>query len=282
MRIAIHALLWTLLPAIASYGNVLTKTVDYNHGGTSFRGYLACDGRLRAKHPGVIVVHESWGLNAFIRKKTRELAAQGYVAFAVDLFGEGRTARTPHEATRLTQEVRTADLMRERLQAGLAVLRNHPRVQENKIAAVGFCLGARGVLELAFSGADIAGAVAFQGPLSVPRSAKLENMRARLLIFHGADDPHTNERKLRRLRDMLGRSDCDWQMVVYGNAAHGFSNPKTGTYNREGAAYNPQVAQRSWRHTRTFLQDVFQSNFQQRGTEVSSKNGLSAALGDSF
>jgi dienelactone hydrolase len=282
MRVAIHALVCTLLWTIISYANVLTKSVDYSHGNTNCRGFLAYDSRLRAKHPGVIVVHESWGLNGFIKEKTRELAAQGYVAFAVDLFGEGRTAATPREAARLTREVQTANLMRKRIQAGLAVLKGHPRVRQSKIAAVGFCLGAEGVLELAFSGADIAGAVAFQGPVSVPPSNELQNMRARLLILHGADDPHTKERRLRRLREVLSRSDCDWQMVLYGNAAHGFSNPKAGTYNREGTAYNPRVAQRSWRHTRRFLQDIFQSNYQRRGSEGNSKNGLSAALGDSF
>lgn len=286
MRIVTCALLWVLLPVFVSYGNVLTTSVDYRHGDTNCRGYLAHDNRLRGKHPGVIIAHESWGLNEFVKQKARELAAQGYVALAVDLFGEGKTAVTPQEAQRLAQKVRTPALMRERIRAGLEVLKAHPRVRENKIAAIGFCLGARGVLELAFSGADIAGAIAFQGPVDLPQSTELKHMRARLLIFHGADDPHIKKRKLRQFQEILSRSDCDWQMVVYGNAAHGFANPKAGTYNRKGMAYSPRAAQRSWGYTKKFLQDIFQTNFQ-RGdhreapSETHAK-GLSAALGEQF
>jgi dienelactone hydrolase len=154
------------------------------------RGFLAYDDSLKSKRPGVLVVHEWWGLNDFARERALKLAGLGYVALAADMYGGGATTRDREEAGKLAGALlKNPDLLRARAQAALKVLAADPRVDPNRLAAIGFCFGGTTVLELAYSGADLAGVVSFHGGLPRPQPGDLKGLKAKILVLHGADDP---------------------------------------------------------------------------------------------
>jgi len=170
---------------------VVPQTVTYRQDGTVMRGFLAYDDGLKGKRPGVLVVHEWWGLNDFARERALKLAGLGYVALAADMYGGGATTRDREEAGKLAGALlKNPDLLRARAQAALQVLAADPRVDPKRMAAIGFGFGGTTVLELAYSGADLAGVVSFHGGLPRPQPGDLKRLKAKILVLHGADDPH--------------------------------------------------------------------------------------------
>jgi len=148
-------------------------------------------------------------------------------------------------------------LYRHRLNLALEVLRKDPRVDPKKLAAIGYCFGGTGVLELARSDADILGAVSFHGGLDGLHPEDAKAIRARLLILHGADDPYVPAADVAAFQDELRKAGVDWQMVYYGGAVHAFTNPGAGTDNSKGAAYNEKADKRSWGAMKTFFSEIF-------------------------
>jgi dienelactone hydrolase len=241
----------------STYGKTMTKEIDYTLDKTAFKGYLAWDDKLQGKRPGILLVHEWWGLNDFIKGKATDLAAMGYVVFAADMYGNGRTATDPQTAAKMAGEVRGTPRMRERVVAGLAILKKQAGVDTGRIAAMGFCFGGTAVLELAYSGAAISGIVTFHAGIISPKQEDLGNIKTKLLILHGADDPYVPADSIARFQESLRKARADWQMVYFGNAVHAFTNPANGSDNSKGLAYNPLAAQRSWRYMKDFLADIF-------------------------
>ena len=163
------AVILTLALAGGAQAKVVTQSLEYKQDGTVLKGYLAYDDALKGPRPGVLVVHEWWGLNDFAKKKARQLAEMGYVALAADMYGKGVVTKDPQEAGKLAGSLKGAPLLRQRALAGFAALQQNKLVDPKRLAAIGFCFGGTTVLELAYAGADLAGVVSFHGGLA-PRS----------------------------------------------------------------------------------------------------------------
>jgi dienelactone hydrolase len=247
-----------LLSLTAVEAKVVTQTVEYRQDGTVMRGFLAYDDAIEGKRPGVLVVHEWWGLNDFARERALKLAGLGYVALAADMYGGGATTRDPKEAGRLAGAlISNPDLLRARAQAALKVLAADPRVDPKRLAAIGFCFGGTTVLELAYSGADLAGVVSFHGGLPRTQTEDLKRLKASILVLHGAEDPHVSPADLAAFEQAMRQAGADWQMVFFGGAVHGFTNPAAGDNTASGVAYNSRAARRSWRYMQEFFQEIW-------------------------
>ena len=247
-----------LLSSINTQAALRTEVVEYKHGDIVLEGYLAYDDAVKGKRPGIIVVHEWWGLNPYARMRTEQLAKLGYIAFAIDMYGKGVRAKDPAEAGSLSGIYRgNRPLMRSRANAGLEVLRNHPLANVNRIAAIGYCFGGTVVLEMARSGAELAGVVSFHGGLSTPNPSDAKNIKGKVLVLHGADDPAVPPDQVIAFQDELRKAGVDWQMVSYGGAVHSFTNPEAGNDPSRGAAYNEKADNRSWEAMKTFFGEIF-------------------------
>lgn len=251
-------LVFAALLATGAHAKVVTQAVTYEHAGVQLVGYLAYDDALTGRRPGVLVVHEWWGLNDYARKRARDLAELGYVALAVDMYGGGRTTTQPDEASRLSGELyEDLNKLRERARAGYELLAAHERVDPQRIAAIGYCFGGMTVCQMAYSGLDLAGVVSFHGSLRPPEQADAGKIKARLLICHGADDPLVPAEQIEAFQAGLRKAGVDWQMVSYGGAVHSFTNPGAGVANIAGVRYDERADRRSWQHMQVFLAEVF-------------------------
>jgi dienelactone hydrolase len=226
---------------------VKTRTITYTHGGVTFKGYLAWDDAATSKRPGVLVVHEWWGLNDYARKRAEQLAGLGYIAFACDMYGGGKSTEHPKEAGQMAGEVRkNVKTWQGRAQAALQVLREQPGVDAGKIAAIGYCFGGSTALELAYSGADLAAVVTCHAALPVPEPGQAKAIKARLLICHGAADPFVPEEAAVKFRSALEEAKVDYEMIYFGGARHSFTVPGVDKVGVEGLAYNAAADRRSW------------------------------------
>ena len=253
-------IIFILLLSAAVDAKVVSKHVEYKHGDAVLEGYLAYDDSLKAKRPGVLVVHEWWGLNDYVRMRVDKLAKLGYVAFALDMYGKGIWTTDPQKAGELAGHLKGKPIMRQRARAGLDILRKNARVDTQKIAAIGYCFGGTTVLELAYSGVDVAGIVSFHGGLIVPRPEDMNRIKAKILILHGADDGFVPSEKITAFQDGKRQAVADWQMVYYGGAVHSFTNPAADGKNIKGIAYNPKADERSWKYMQIFFEEMFSSN----------------------
>jgi dienelactone hydrolase len=235
-----------------------TKTVVYQHGDTVLKGYLAYDAAVKGKRPGVLVVHEWWGLNDYAKRRADMLAQLGYVAFAADMYGDGFNTTSPEEAGKRSSECRTnRPFGRERLAAALDVLRKHELCDSKRIAAIGYCFGGTCVLELARGGADIAGVVSFHGGLSTPNPADAKNIKCKVLVCHGGNDTFESPEEIAAFQKEMRDANVDWQMNIYGGALHSFTNPDADKFGIPGVGYNERADKRSWQAIKAFFGEIF-------------------------
>jgi dienelactone hydrolase len=252
------AALMVLGMATASYGEIVTQAVPDKQDNTDLEGFLAYDDTVKGKRPGVLVVHEWWGLNDFAKKTAERLAKMGYVAFAADMYGKGKVTTDPEQARVWATEVRgNPPLMRARARAGLKVLAQNKLVDPQRLAAIGFCFGGTTVLELAYSGAEVRGVVSFHGGLTAPKPEDLKNIRASFLVLHGADDTHVSAADIAAFEDGMRKAQADWQMVLFGGTVHSFTNPEATGLNIPGVAYNARSAARSFKYMELFFNEIF-------------------------
>jgi len=253
-------ILTLILSAVSSISaKLITQTVEYKQGDTVLEGYLAYDDSYSGKRPGVLVVHEWYGLGKHAKTKAEELAKLGYVAFAADIYGKGVRPQTNEEAAKIAGQYRGDDrlLLRARAKAGLDELKRQALVDPTKTAAIGFCFGGSTVLELARSGAEVLGVVSFHGGLSTPRPEDAKNIKAKVLVLHGADDPFESKEEVQTFQEEMRQAKLDWQFISYGGAVHSFTNPEAGNDNSKGAAYNQSADQRSWEAMQQFFKEIF-------------------------
>jgi dienelactone hydrolase len=262
--IAIAAVALNLLvPAIAR-AELRSKTIPYQDGELSLEGYLAWDDAYAGRRPGILVVHEWWGLNEYARRRADMLARLGYLAFAVDMYGKGKTTQHPEEARAWATEVRkNVDAWRRRGQKGLEILRSQELVDPERVAAIGYCFGGSTVLQLAFVNAPLRGVVSFHGAL--PEHDGKTKIRPRILVCHGADDNFIPEDVIAKFRKGLDAVGADWQMVSYGGARHSFTNPDADKSGVEGLRYHAKADQRSWKLLQSFLQEIFEERVLEGG-----------------
>lgn len=238
---------------------VQTKTIQYTDGETTLEGFVAWDtDQMKTPAPGVLIVHQWMGLTDYEKGRCKQLAEMGYVAFALDIYGKGVRPANPQAAgAEATKYKSDRELFRRRLNRGLEILREQPNVDAKRIAAIGYCFGGTGVIELARNGADIAGVVSFHGGLDSPTPADGKNITAKILVCHGADDPFVPEKDIAAFKTELNDANVDWQMVYYSGAVHSFTQPMAGDDNSRGAAYNEKADQRSWSAMQQFFDELF-------------------------
>ena len=252
------AVMLALLVSSAANAKLITRAVEYKDGDTALEGYLAYDDAVRGKRPGVLVVHEWWGINDYVKGRAQQLAELGYVAFCADIYGKGVRPTTPQEAMQVSAIYRSdRSLMRRRARAGLAVLQGEERVDPARIAAIGYCFGGTTALELARSGADIVGVVSFHGGLDTPNPADAKNIKGKVLALVGGDDPNVPPQQRLAFEEEMRNAHVDWQLVVYGGTVHSFTNPASGNDPSRGIAYNEKADMRSWEAMRTFFAEIF-------------------------
>jgi dienelactone hydrolase len=221
-------------------------------------GYLAYDKQIEGKRPGILVVHEWWGINDYIRKRTEQLAVLGYVAFAADIYGKGKRAKSADEAKKYASVYqKNRQLLRSRAKAGLEVLKKMDLTDTSRLAAIGYCFGGMTVLELARSGADVKGIVSFHGTLDTPNISDARNIKGSVLVLQGADDPFVPMTQRTAFQDEMEKGNVDWQMITYGHAVHSFTNPASGNDPSKGIAYNRNADRRSWNAMKNLFAEIF-------------------------
>jgi len=239
---------------------VKTETITYKVGDKTFKGVLAYDDAVTGKRPGILVVHEFWGLDDYAKKRAEQLAGLGYVAFAVDMYGDGKFTEHPKEAGAMAGEVRKSEKeWLARANAGLDILRKNPRVDGAKLASIGYCFGGSTSLALANSGADIKAAVSFHGAIVVPTEEQVKSIKARILICHGAADSFIKEETIQKMRGMYDNAKVDYQMIYYGGALHSFTVPGAESKGLKGIAYDANADRRSWAAMRALFDEVFET-----------------------
>ncbi len=247
-----------LMPALLTLAEIKTETIDYKVGDKTFRGYLAYDSSKTEKRPGVLVVHEWWGLNDYAKSRAKQLAEMGYVAFAVDMFGEGKTTTDASVARQMASEVYSdPEIAKARSDAALALLKARPEVDPERTAAIGYCFGGAVVLGMARNGADLKGVVSFHGSLGTQTPAKPGVVKARVLVCHGADDPLVPEKQVTDFMKEMRDAGVNWQMIFYGGAVHTFTNPDAGKAGIQGVAYDRDADVASWHAMKGFFEDIF-------------------------
>lgn len=241
-----------------SQARLVTRDLEYSMEGVLLGGYMIYDDDVEGPRPGVLIVHQWMGLSENERGRAEMLAHLGYVAYAVDVYGkQSRPADATQAASEAGKYYRDRELFRRRIAAGLDQMRQDPRVDPKRVAAIGYCFGGTGVLELARSGADIAGVVSFHGGLNIPHPEDAKNIRAKVLVCHGAVDPHVTPEQTRAFFDEMEAAKVDYQFIAYGGAVHAFTQQSAGNDPTTGAAYNADADRRSWQAMQDFFAEVF-------------------------
>ncbi len=237
---------------------VQTKTITYKDGDLECKGFLAWDDATSDKRPGILVVHEWWGLDDYARERAKQLAAEGYVAFAADMYGDGKTTEHPQEATKMASTVRANEAAWvKRATQALEVLKSQPQCDATKLAAIGYCFGGSTALQLAFSGADLKAVASFHGALPVPRPEQVKQTKATLLICHGAQDSFIPEETIQKFRAALDAGGADWEMNYYAGARHSFTVKKADSLGIDGMKYDRAADRRSWARMHALLKEKF-------------------------
>lgn len=255
-------MLLTLFYALPALATVQGREIDYRASdGTILKGYLATDDALAGPRPGVLVVHEWWGLNAYARKRADMLASLGYTALAVDMYGGGQQAAHPDDAGKFAGAVRTnLPLMKERFMAALDLLRRQPGVDPTKIAAIGYCFGGGVVLEMARAGIDLKGVASFHGSLGTANPAQSHTVKARVLVLNGADDRFTTAEQIDAFKKEMTAAGVDFTFINYPGALHSFTNPDADDYAKKFTmpiGYNAEADRASWAELQRFLTEIF-------------------------
>ena len=241
-----------------------TESVTYspadNKDSLVMDGYIAWDENIEGKRPAVLVVHEWWGMNDYVKRRVRELAGLGYIAMAVDFYGNGKRADNPTDAGKLaTPFYQDPQMAKQRFDAALATLRGYSQTDTTKIAAIGYCFGGTQVLNMANLGENLAGVVSFHGGLQVitPDKAKL---KANVLVCHGGADPFVPAEQVAQFRKQMDSIGAKYTFKVYDGATHAFSNPDataSGEKFKIPIAYNAAADTASWNDMKTFFGTIF-------------------------
>jgi len=251
-------LLPLLLAAGLAHAELKGKPIEYKEGKTVLEGYLVYDDAVQGKRPGVVVVHDWMGPSAFTQDRADELAKMGYIALAADIYGKGAHPKSPDDAKKVAGLYKgNRPLLRARAQAALDTLLAQPQTDASRVAAIGYCFGGTTVLELARSGAPLAGVVTFHGGLDTPTPQDAKNIKAKVLVLHGADDPYVTPDQVAAFEKEMTDAQVDWQLIKYSGAVHAFAVPTAGSDNSKGAAYNERAAHRAWQAMKDFFTEIF-------------------------
>ncbi len=259
MRLALLALVLTVVTI--SRAAVVEKPVEYLAGKDTLKGYIAYDDNLKEKRPGILVVHEWWGNNDYSRMRASMLAQLGYVAFALDMYGNGRQANNPDEAGKLAGEVgKDLPLMTARFTAALDELKKNEFVDPTRIGAIGYCFGGGVVLNMARQGVDLRGVVSFHGNLATQAPAEKGKVKAQILVCNGADDKFASAQVIKDFKGEMKSAGVGFTFINYAGSVHAFTNPAATELGKKfnmPIAYNEKADKKSWRDMQNFFKKVF-------------------------
>src|SRR5574337_359145 len=223
----VGALAVVALQSAAAEAKVVGKTVEYSAQGKIMKGYLAYDDAVKGKQPGMLVVHEWWGLNDYAKKRADMLAQLGYTAFALDMYGKGKTAAHPDDAGKFSSELmKNFDTAKARFLAAVQVLKQQPTVDRTRIGAIGYCFGGGVVLNMAAQGADLKAVASFHGSLSLVQPPRPGEVKAKILVLHGGSDTFATPDQIENFKKELKTANADYKFIVYPDAMHSFTNPE--------------------------------------------------------
>jgi len=253
--------IFTLLASSSAWAKVTTREVEYRAGDTVLKGYLAENTAMKGRRPAVLVVHEWWGHNEYARKRARMLAELGYVALAVDMFGDGKTAQHPEDAGKFAGEVmKNKEVGEARFKAALDFIKQQPTVDPERIAAIGYCFGGGVVLHMARQGADLKGVASFHGSLATDSPAQPGSVKAKVLVFNGEADKMIPPEQVTAFKEEMTKAGASFRYVGYPGVMHSFTNPDADSYAKKfnlPLAYNKKADQNSWAEMKKFLKEIF-------------------------
>ena len=248
-----------LLPL--AYAEIITQEISYEVQGVTLNGYLAHPGDTSGKRPAVLVVHEWWGHNAYARKRAEMLAELGYVALALDMYGDGKVSDHPDDAKKFMQEaLSNQELLRERFDAAVALVKQQKNVDKNNIAAIGYCFGGGVVLNMARAGADLKGVVSFHGSLKTDAPAKQGQVTAKVVVFHGDADVFIPPEQVQAFEEEMNAANVDYELVVYEGVEHSFTNPAADQFaelHNMPLSYDEEADKHSWALMQEYLVEMF-------------------------
>ncbi len=263
IRICLSLILLCLLPLQSTaFAQVTGREVEYRSGSTLLKGYLAQDSSLKGQRPALLVVHEWWGHNEYARKRARMLAGLGYVALAVDMFGDGKVAQHPADAGKFAAEaMKNKEVGEARFAAALEFIRKQPGVDPTRIGALGYCFGGGVVLHMARQGADLKGVVSYHGSLATDTPATRGKVKAKILLFSGAEDKMVPPEQVAAFRKEMDAAGASYRYVGYPGVKHSFTNPDADAYARKfdlPLAYDRKADEDSWSQSVKFFRDIFE------------------------
>ncbi len=250
-----------LMMSSLTQAKVIGNQVEYVVDGTRMTGYLAYDDAIKGKRPGILVVHEWWGHNAYARKRADQLAGLGYTAFALDMYGSGKVADHPKDAKKFMTEV-TSNMAtaRARYSKAIQLLKENATTDNNRIAAIGYCFGGGVVLDMARQGADVKGVVSFHGSIGTQEPAKKGKVKAKVLVLNGAADPFVKPEQIDAFRKEMQQANVNFQFINYPGAKHAFTNPDATALGKKfnmPLEYNASADKKSWQQMKKFFDGLF-------------------------
>lgn len=242
---------------------VKTEQINYQSAdGTKLVGYYAYDDAVSGPRPGVLVVHEWWGLNDYAKRRARDLAELGYSALAIDMYGDGKNTEHPKDALAFMQAaLKDSEASNKRFDAGLEQLKKQPQTNPAKIAAIGYCFGGKVVLDAARRGEPLAGVVSFHGALATQSPAS-PGIKVPMLVEHGASDSMVTAEQVSAFKQEMDAAKADYKFVSIEGAKHGFTNPDAdrlshGEHGGPDIGYNKAADQSSWTDMQAFFKKIF-------------------------
>jgi len=239
---------------------VNSSEVTYATDSTNLKGYIAYDENSKEKRPAILIVHEWWGHNKYVRERADSLAKMGYTAFAVDMYGDGKQADHPSDAGKFAGAVMAnMDEAKARFQAAINLLKEHESVDPDKLAAIGYCFGGSVALTMANSGMDLDAVAAFHSGVGLPIPPN-ENLKAKVLVCNGADDTFISPESVTAFKSAMDSIGADYEYIAYPGVIHSFTS-KEADANAEkfGIAlkYDADADQKSWASLQKLLADAF-------------------------
>jgi dienelactone hydrolase len=245
----------------ALWAEVVSKQVDYQSDGVSLQGYLAYQDEGVEVRPAVLVVHEWWGHNDYARRRAEMLAELGYVAFALDMYGDGKVANHPDDAKKFMQEAMSDQVtFKNRFLSALDYVRQQKNVDSSNIAAIGYCFGGGVVLNMARTGVELKGVASFHGSLATKTPAKKGHVISQVMVFHGGNDAFISEQQLEDFRAEMLAANVQHEIVIYDAVDHSFTNPDADIFAEKYSmplSYDEEADADSWVKLQIFLQRVF-------------------------